>query len=157
MKGMMADFDTNMDFSGYIEDGELFEFKKAIDGVEHLCTAFKTDYGAVYIYTLDGTLRYIDMYDAEGLRQMHMTVNVFLPQVLNNVRVKSKKECMEDPDVLAEDAKVKELLGDSGRTLLRESGTEPVIRVMVEAGSDETCEKLVDSVIDVIEEKGHIV
>jgi phosphoglucosamine mutase len=40
---------------------------------------------------------------------------------------------------------------------VRESGTEPVIRVMVEAGSDETCEKLVDSVIDVIEEKGHIV
>lgn len=85
MKGMMADFDTNMDFSGYIEDGELFEFKKAIDGVEHLCTAFKTDYGAVYIYTLDGTLRYIDMYDAEGLRQMHMTVNVFLPQVLTPI------------------------------------------------------------------------
>ena len=48
-------------------------------------------------------------------------------------------------------------LGDTGRILVRESGTEPVIRVMVEAGTDEICEKYVDEVIDVIRAKGHIV
>ena len=49
-----------------------------------------------------------------------------------------------------------EALGDDGRILVRESGTEPVIRVMVEATSDELCEKYVDSVIDVIKAQGHI-
>jgi phosphoglucosamine mutase len=53
--------------------------------------------------------------------------------------------------------KVADELGDSGRILVRESGTEPVIRVMVEAESDEICQKYVDSVIDVIRMKGHIV
>ncbi|MBP3808390.1 MAG: phosphoglucosamine mutase [Eubacterium sp.] len=82
---------------------------------------------------------------------------VFYPQVLKNVRVKSKPEAQNDPDVQAAVAKVAEELGDSGRILVRESGTEPVIRVMVEAETDEMCEKYVDSVIKVIEDKGHLV
>ena len=81
----------------------------------------------------------------------------FYPQVLKNVRVKSKPDAQNDPDVQAAVAKVAEALGDDGRILVRESGTEPVIRVMVEAGSDEICEKYVDEVIDVIKKKGHIV
>lgn len=79
------------------------------------------------------------------------------PQVLKNVRVKSKPDAKNDPDVQKAVAAVAEELGENGRILLRESGTEPVIRVMVEAGSDEVCEKYVDSVIDVIREKGHII
>lgn len=82
---------------------------------------------------------------------------VFYPQVLKNVRVKSKPEAQNDPDVQTAVAKVAEELGDSGRILVRESGTEPVIRVMVEAETDEMCEKYVDSVIKVIEDKGHLV
>ena len=82
---------------------------------------------------------------------------VFYPQVLKNVRVKSKPEAQNDPDVQAAVAAVAEKLGDEGRILVRESGTEPVIRVMVEAGSDEICEKYVDEVIDVIRSKGHVV
>ena len=82
---------------------------------------------------------------------------VFYPQVLKNVRVKSKEACMSDPDVLAADAAAKKALGDKGRTLLRESGTEPVVRVMAEAPSEEECEKYVDQIIDVIREKGHLV
>ncbi len=81
---------------------------------------------------------------------------VFYPQVLKNVRVKSKPDAQNDPDVQAAVKKVADELGDEGRILVRESGTEPVIRVMVEAGSDEICEKYVDSVIDVIRAKGHI-
>ena len=81
---------------------------------------------------------------------------VFYPQVLKNVRVKSKPDAQNDPDVQQAVAKVAEELGDSGRILVRESGTEPVIRVMVEAGTDEECEKYVDDVIYVIQKKGHI-
>ena len=81
----------------------------------------------------------------------------FYPQVLKNVRVKSKPDAQNDPDVQAAVAAVAKQLGNEGRILVRESGTEPVIRVMVEASSNELCEKLVDSVIDVIREKGHII
>ena len=81
---------------------------------------------------------------------------VFYPQVLKNVRVKSKPEAQNDPDVQAAVKAVSEALGDEGRILVRESGTEPVIRVMVEAGSDEICEKYVDQVIEVIKNKGHM-
>ena len=82
---------------------------------------------------------------------------VFYPQVLKNVRVKSKPEAQNDPDVQKAVADVAAALGNEGRILVRESGTEPVIRVMVEAGSDEICEKYVDQVIDVIKQKGHLV
>ena len=82
---------------------------------------------------------------------------VFYPQVLKNVRVKSKPDAQNDPDVLEAVRLVGNKLGQDGRILVRESGTEPVIRVMVEADTDEICEKYVDSVIEVIEEKGHIV
>ena len=82
---------------------------------------------------------------------------VFYPQVLKNVRVKSKSEAQNDPDVQDAVKAVADALGDQGRILVRESGTEPVIRVMVEAGSKELCEKYVDEVIDVIRAKGHIV
>ena len=81
---------------------------------------------------------------------------VFYPQVLKNVRVKSKPEAQNDPDVQKAVAEVAEKLGDDGRILVRESGTEPVIRVMVEAGSDEICEQYVDQGIDVIKSKGHL-
>ncbi len=81
---------------------------------------------------------------------------VFYPQVLKNVRVKSKPEAQNDPDVQAAVAAVAEELGDEGRILVRESGTEPVIRVMVEADTDEICEKYVDQVIEVIKSKGHL-
>ncbi len=81
---------------------------------------------------------------------------VFYPQVLKNVRVKSKPDAQNDPDVMAAVKKVADELGDTGRILVRESGTEPVIRVMVEAGTNEICEKHVDYVIDVIKAKGHL-
>ena len=114
-----------------------------------------------YATTGDGILTSLKMMEVmlakdKPLSELAAPV-VFYPQVLKNVRVKSKPDAQNDPDVQAQVQKVAEDLGDDGRILVRESGTEPVIRVMVEAGSDDTCEKLVDSVIDVIKDKGHLV
>ena len=80
-------------------------------------------------------------------------VKIF-PQLLKNVRVKDKKTARENPAVQAAVQKVADELGSDGRILVRESGTEPVIRVMVEAASDEICAKYVDSVVEVIEAEG---
>ena len=82
---------------------------------------------------------------------------VIYPQCLKNIRVESKPEARADVDVQAEVEKVAKLLGDDGRILVRESGTEPVIRVMVEAKTDHLAEKYVNQVIKVIEDKGHAV
>ena len=85
MKSMMSDFDQNMDFSQYIDQGEYSEYTAKVDGVDHLCSVYATEYGTIRIYTLDGQLKVIDIYDAEGLRQMNMKVSVFIPQVLTPI------------------------------------------------------------------------
>ena len=82
---------------------------------------------------------------------------VIYPQVLENVRVADKKAAQDDPDVQAAVARGWEALGETGRVLVRESGTEPVVRIMVEAESEEVCRKYVDEIVGVIREKGHIV
>lgn len=79
------------------------------------------------------------------------------PQVLENVRVRDKKTAREDPDVQAAVDAVAAELGDTGRVLVRESGTEPVLRVMVEAPEDAICRQCVDRVVDVIRRNGHCV
>ena len=92
----------------------------------------------------------------ESLKKLADEVEIY-PQVLKNVRVHDKKTAQDDPDVQAEVQKVSEALGDTGRILLRQSGTEPVVRVMVEAESDAVCEKYVDQVIEVMKAKGHVI
>ena len=79
------------------------------------------------------------------------------PQLLKNVRVEDKKTARENLAVIAAIKEVEEALGTDGRILVRESGTEPVIRVMVEAATDASCFKYVKQVIDVMEEQGLIV
>ncbi len=114
-----------------------------------------------YATTGDGILTSLKLMEVMLAKEKPMSElaapMVMYPQVLKNVRVHSKPDAKNDPDVQAEVAKVAEALGDNGRILLRESGTEPVIRVMAEAGSDEECEKYVDQIIDVIRAKGHII
>ena len=73
------------------------------------------------------------------------------------MRVKDKKQAQDDEAVQAEVAKVAESLGTDGRILLRQSGTEPVVRVMVEAPDLDTCGRFVDQVIDVMKKQGHCV
>ena len=79
------------------------------------------------------------------------------PQVLKNIRVTDKTAAQQDPGVQAAVADVAAKLGTSGRILVRESGTEPVVRVMVEAASKEICEAYVDQVVNTIREKGYAV
>ena len=78
------------------------------------------------------------------------------PQLLKNVKVADKQAAAADADVLAAAAEIEKVLGDDGRILLRESGTEPLIRVMVEAKTQELCEKYVEKVVDVLRIKGYI-
>ena len=82
---------------------------------------------------------------------------VIYPQVLKNIRVTDKTQAQDDADVKAAVEAVANALGTDGRILVRESGTEPVVRVMVEAGSTQECEKYVDQVIEVIKSKGYAV
>ncbi len=79
------------------------------------------------------------------------------PQVLVNVKVSDKAAAQNDADVKAAVAKAEAELGDTGRILVRESGTEPLIRVMAEAENEEICRKYVDSVVDIIKAKGYAV
>ena len=113
-----------------------------------------------YETTGDGILTSLKLMEVMLAKQKPMSELaapvVFYPQVLKNVRVKSKPDAQNDPDVQAAVQAVSDALGDSGRILVRESGTEPVIRVMVEADTNEICEKHVDSVIEVIKAKGHL-
>ena len=79
------------------------------------------------------------------------------PQVLENVKVADKAAAQSDPAVQAAVQQVADALGDTGRILVRESGTEPLIRVMVEAESDEVCRKYVDEVVNTIKDRGFAV
>lgn len=79
------------------------------------------------------------------------------PQVLKNVIVDDKDGTMADPAVAASVARVEGELGGTGRVLLRKSGTEPVLRVMAEAQTDERCEAAVDEIIDAMRASGHLI
>ena len=89
----------------------------------------------------------------ETLAKLADEVQIY-PQVLKNVRVKDKEAAQADRDVQAEVQKVSDALGDTGRILVRPSGTEPLIRVMVEAPTDEICGKYVAQVVEMMEKKG---
>ena len=113
-----------------------------------------------YATTGDGILTSIMMMDVMIAKKMTLSELampvVIYPQLLKNVRVKNKPAARNDTDVIAAIEEVEKKLGNTGRILVRESGTEPVIRVMVEAESDDICEKYVDQVIEVLVKKGHV-
>ena len=112
-----------------------------------------------YASTGDGILTSLKMMEVMMAKKKTMSQLcedlVIYPQILKNVKVKDKAAAQNDPDVRMAVAEVAELLGDSGRILVRESGTEPLVRVMVEAESEEKCREYVDRVIDTILSKGH--
>ncbi|MCR5737620.1 MAG: phosphoglucosamine mutase [Eubacterium sp.] len=114
-----------------------------------------------YATTGDGILTSIKLMEVmlSSKKKMSELINpvTIYPQVLKNVRVASKPEARADVDVQKAVDAVSEKLGNDGRILVRESGTEPVIRVMVEAKTEQEAENYVDEVIAVIKEKGHAV
>ena len=111
-----------------------------------------------YASTGDGILTSLKMMQAMIGRKKKMSEMydgfVMYPQVLENVRVADKKAAQDDVEVRAAIKEVEETLGDSGRILVRESGTEPVVRVMVEAETTEVCQEMVNKVVEVMKRKG---
>ncbi len=114
-----------------------------------------------YASTGDGILTSLKMMQVMLGRKKKMSELMegltIYPQVLENVRVTDKKAAQDDAAVQAAVQAVTEALGDTGRILVRESGTEPVLRVMVEAETKEICQKYVSRVVDVVKEKGYVV
>lgn len=142
-----------------VGDKYVYEYMK-----EHECCLGGEQSGHIifskYASTGDGILTSLKIMQVIMSRQKKLSELaapfVVFPQVLENVRVKDKSAAQEDPDVQAEVNSITEALGSSGRILVRESGTEPLVRVMVEAENEEICHKYVNQVIDVIRSKGHM-
>ena len=102
-----------------------------------------------YASTGDGILTSLKLMEVMMARKKPMSelaapLKVY-PQVLENVKVSDKAAAQADADVQAAVEQVARALGDTGRILVRESGTEPLVRVMVEAPEQETCQKYVES------------
>ncbi|HOO05669.1 MAG TPA: phosphoglucosamine mutase [Ruminococcus sp.] len=143
-----------------VGDKYVYEYMK-----EHGCILGGEQSGHIifskYASTGDGILTSLKimqviMSKKQKLSELAAPFTVY-PQVLVNVRVKDKPAAQNDPDVQAAVKAASEALGESGRILVRESGTEPVIRVMAEAESEEICRKHVDAIVDVIRAKRHAV
>ena len=112
-----------------------------------------------YASTGDGILTSLKMMEVMMAKKKKMSelaepLKIY-PQVLENIRVTDKKAAQQDSDVQAAVKAVAQELGESGRILVRESGTEPLVRVMVEASDEDICRRYVDSVIKVIRSKGY--
>lgn len=141
-----------------VGDKYVYEYMK-----EHGCCIGGEQSGHIifskYASTGDGILTSLKIMQVIMSRQKKLSELaapfVVYPQVLENVKVKDKAAAQADADVRAEVDKVAAELGDSGRILVRESGTEPLVRVMVEAQDEAVCRSCVDRVVDVIRQKGH--
>ena len=143
-----------------VGDKYVYEYMK-----EHDCCLGGEQSGHIifskYASTGDGILTSLKMMQvimSRGKKLSELVAPlVVYPQVLENVRVKDKSAAQADPEVQAAVKAAAEALGDTGRILVRESGTEPLVRVMVEAENEDICHKYVDSVVDIIKKNGHTI
>lgn len=143
-----------------VGDRYVWEYMK-----EHGCRLGGEQSGHIifskYASTGDGILTSLKMMEVMLAKKKKMSELSegfsMYPQVLENVRVKDKKAVLNDVDVKAAIDSASEEIKDSGRILVRESGTEPVIRVMAEAESEALCRACVSSIVNVIKEKGHLI
>lgn len=143
-----------------VGDKYVYEYMK-----EHGCSIGGEQSGHIifskYASTGDGILTSLKIMQVimsreKKLSELAAPFKVF-PQVLENVKVKDKTAAQADPDVQAAVEKASAELGSTGRMLVRESGTEPLVRVMAEAESEEVCRKYVNSIINVLKAKGHTI
>lgn len=140
-----------------VGDKYVYEYMK-----EHGCSIGGEQSGHIifskYASTGDGILTSLKMMEVMLAREKPMSELaeglVIYPQDLINVKVTDKAAAQADPDVQAAVKKVEEALGDRGRILVRESGTEPLVRVMVEADDQKLCTSYAQEVADVIRKKG---
>ena len=145
-------------------DREEIAYEKTAVGDKYVCENMMTNGHSIggeqsghiifskHATTGDGILTSLKLMEViiekkQPLSTLTKEVKIY-PQVLKNVRVHDKKEARENPKVVEAVAGVEKVLGDDGRILVRESGTEPLIRVMVEAATDEICEKYADQVVE---------
>jgi phosphoglucosamine mutase len=112
-----------------------------------------------YASTGDGiltSLKVIEVMLAENKKLSQLSCGLHLyPQVMLNVKVYDKDAVMQDSDVLLAVEKEKKLLGTDGRVLVRKSGTEPLIRVMVEAEDVDVCRSIAENIVKIIKDKGY--
>ena len=114
---------------------------------------------AKYATTGDGVLTAIKLMQAMLDRKLPLSklaepVKIY-PQVLRNVKVADKNAALSDLDVREAEHRAKETLGNDGRVLLRASGTEPLVRVMAEAPTEEQCNEAIDLIVEAMEKKGY--
>lgn len=114
-----------------------------------------------YAVTGDGVLTSLMLMEVmlekkQRLSELRKELKIY-PQVLKNIRVADKPAARNDADVIQATKEIEKALGENGRILIRESGTEPVIRVMVEADSEQLCDQYVDRIIDILKKNGHAV
>jgi len=114
-----------------------------------------------YAHTGDGLITAIVLMGVMIETQLPLSVLAsevtMYPQVLKNVKVDDKDGTLADPAVQRSVAECTERLGSNGRVLLRKSGTEPVLRVMAEAGTLADCEFNVDAIIEAMNASGHLI
>ena len=159
---------SNIGFYKAIEENELQSVKTAVGDRYVVEEMRKNDYslggeqsGHIvlmnYATTGDGILTAVKLANiiktsGKSLEELASEVNIY-PQKLVNIKVIDKKTAMEDAEILAECEKVEKELEGNGRILLRASGTENLIRVMVEASSDELTDKYCEQVAKIVREK----
>lgn len=132
---------------------------------KHDCRLGGEDSGHIifskYATTGDGILTSLKMMEVMIARKAKMSelasqLKIY-PQVLVNVKVHDKTIAQNDPDVQKAVKSAEIALGETGRILVRESGTEPLIRVMAEAPTEDACYEQVNAIVDVIRAKGHAI
>ena len=137
-KYVFEEMQKNDYYLGGEQSGHIIFYENAVTG-DGLLTALKL----------------LEVMKKTGKSLQELSEGLFIyPQLLKNVEVKDKNEVLNDPGLKELIASINKKLDSDGRILVRPSGTEPLIRVMVEAKTDELCKNYVDEVVTYIQERG---